>query len=205
MGLSNHPEATPGQAVDMIVRVHRVLVVGTAGSGKTTVATELATISGLPHIELDAHRYERDWREVPVEAFHSAVESITVTDCWIIDGNYAAVRELTWNRAQLVVWLDYPLPVVLRQLVVRTLRRLVARTSANDPNPERIGRLLGRQSILLWALRSHSPLRQEYEIAASTPRPGHARILRHRSTAETKAWLDLLEKRAGPSPGLFLS
>jgi adenylate kinase family enzyme len=204
MGLRERQEAAPRQAVDMMVQVQRVLVVGTAGSGKTTVAGNLARISGLPHIELDALRYERDWREVPVEAFQSLVESITITDCWIIDGNYAAVRELTWNRAQLVVWLDYPLPVVLRRLVIRTLRRLFAGTNTDDRNPERIGRLLGRHSILLWALRSHSPLRQEYKIAASTPRPSNVRISRHRSTAETKAWLDSLEKMAAPSPGLVL-
>jgi adenylate kinase family enzyme len=184
--------------------VQRVLVVGTAGSGKTTVARELATLSGLPHSELDDLRYERDWREVPVEAFCSAVESVTAADRWIIDGNYAAVRELAWSRAQLVVWLDYPLPVVLRRLVIRTLRRLFARSDEDEGNPEQIGRLLGRRSILLWALRSHAPLRQEYEIAASTPRPNDAHISRHRSPAETRAWLDLLEKRARPSPGLFL-
>jgi adenylate kinase family enzyme len=190
--------------VDVTVRVDRVLVVGTAGSGKTTVGRELAGISGLPHVELDTIRYERDWREVPVEVFRSAVESVAATDNWIIDGNYAAVRELTWSRAQLVVWLDYPLPVVLRRLAGRTLRRLVARPGSDDRNPERIGRLLGRRSILLWALRSHSPLRQEYEIMASTSRACDIRISRHRSTTETRAWLDLLRRRAEPSPGLFL-
>ena len=163
----------------------RVLVVGTAGSGKTTVARELARISGLPHVELDALRYERDWHEVPAERFYEAVRSVTDTESWILDGNYAAVRELIWNRAELVVWLDYSLAVVLRRLAVRTLRRLLSRSRERDS--ETIGRVLGPRSILLWAVRSHGPLRQEYEICAAAPRS--ARIVRHRSPGETERWL----------------
>jgi cytidylate kinase len=196
--------------VDVIATdpVGRILIVGTTGSGKSTLAKALAKASRLPHVELDMLRYERDWQEVPADRFRTAVEDIVDTDAWIIDGNYASVRELTWSRAQLVVWMDYSLAVVLRRLLGRTVKRLLH--GVDRRNPERIGRLLGPQSILLWALRSHAPLRREYEIATSAPWANRLRILRHRSIAQTNTWLDEVvaaTRAAGPQtrPGLFLS
>lgn len=183
--------------------VRRILVVGTTGSGKTTVASELARLGGLPHTELDTLRYERDWREVATADFCEQVAAVAATDAWIIDGNYAAVRQLTWSRAQLVVWLDYPLPVIFGRLLRRTLRRLATRSNARARNPERLGRLFGRRSILLWALRSHAPLRQEYELAAAERTGGLPHIARHRSAAQTDRWLRGLEAdlAGAPPPG----
>ncbi|MFJ3946378.1 P-loop NTPase family protein [Streptomyces griseoaurantiacus] len=187
--------------------IRRVLIVGTAGSGKTTVAKELSRISELPHIELDTLRYERNWREVPAGVFYSGVEAITDTEDWIIDGNYAAVRQLTWSRAQFVLWLDYPLSITLRRLVIRTLHRLGTKENSDSRNPERLIRVLGRRSIILWALRSHAPLRQEYEMTVSDY-SGNTHIARHRSPAETETWLNSLEGghggEAGSVPGFYL-
>lgn len=167
----------------------RVLIIGTAGSGKTSLARALSDLGGLPHIELDLLRYEDDWREVPIADFRERVVAIAQTDSWIIDGNYAAVRELTWSRAQLVVWVDYSLPVVLRRLLVRTVRRLATAANMGNGNRERFGRLFGRQSIFLWTIRSHSPLRKEYEMAIAAPRSNTPHIVRHRSPKETRIWL----------------
>jgi adenylate kinase family enzyme len=174
----------------------RLLVIGTAGSGKTSLARALSDLSGLPHIELDLLRYEGDWREVPIAEFRERVTAIAQTDSWIIDGNYAAVRELTWTRAQLVVWIDYSLPVVLRRLVVRTVRRLATAANIGNGNRERFGRLFGRQSIFLWAIRSHSPLRKEYEMAIAARRSNPPHIVRYRSPKETRIWLAQLRDAA---------
>ena len=43
--------------------MQRLVVVGTSGSGKTTVAGQLALILGVPHIELDSLHWEPDWTE----------------------------------------------------------------------------------------------------------------------------------------------
>ena len=104
--------------------VRRILVVGATGSGKTTLARRLSTLTKIPHLELDLVRYERGWQETPLADFCGRVASIADGDSWIIDGNYAAVREPTWRRAQLVVWLDYPISIILVRLIWRTIRRI---------------------------------------------------------------------------------
>ena len=49
---------------------------------------------------------------------------------WAVDGNYSAVRDIVWGRADTLVWLDYPFPVVMRQLTRRTLKRGLGRENA---------------------------------------------------------------------------
>jgi adenylate kinase family enzyme len=170
----------------------RVLIVGPTSSGKTTLAEKISEVSGLPHIELDLLRYKRDWQEVPIAEFHERVAAVVQTSYWIIDGNYSAVREMTWKRADLVLWLDYSLAVVLYRLLIRTVRRLVTMTDVGNENREQLRRLFGRRSIISWAVRSHSPLRKEYEIAIAAL-PSHIpHIVRHRSPRETQEWLSKL-------------
>lgn len=40
----------------------------------------------------------------------------------MVAGNYGAVRDLLWPRADTIVWMDYSLPLVLHRLTARTYR-----------------------------------------------------------------------------------
>jgi adenylate kinase family enzyme len=153
------------------------------------LAVRLSAASGLPHVELDLLRYRSNWREVPTGEFSDQVGAAIQAPYWIIDGNYSAVRNLTWSRADLVVWLDYSLSVILYRLLTRTIHRLFTKANVGNGNREQFRRVLGRRSILLWAIRSHAPLRAEYEIMIESLHSEAPYIIRHRSPKETKAWL----------------
>jgi len=47
--------------------MQRINVVGTSGSGKTTVARRAAEALGVPFVELDALHWEPGWQEAPDE------------------------------------------------------------------------------------------------------------------------------------------
>ncbi len=53
LSLNPVPSGTPISTLGQ-----RIVVVGTTGSGKTTLAAQLALIAGCPHIELDALHWE---------------------------------------------------------------------------------------------------------------------------------------------------
>ena len=102
-------------------RVQRLVIVGVEGSGKTTLARHLAERLSLPHVELDALYWDANWTRVSPHLFRERVAQTLDAERWVTDGNYDAVRDLVWGRADTVVWLDYPLRVIVPRLVWRSV------------------------------------------------------------------------------------
>ncbi|CAN5836363.1 adenylate kinase [soil metagenome] len=146
--------------------MRRVVVIGTTGSGKSTLAERLAAQHGLRVVELDALFWGRDWQPVPLELFRHRVERETQGDGWIVVGNYAQVRDIVWPNADTLVWLDLSLPLVMWRLMRRTVRRAATGTELwGTGNRESFrNAFLSRQSILLWALKTHRRNRERYAV-----------------------------------------
>src|SRR5260221_7221520 len=103
------------------VSMQRVSLVGVPGSGKTTVGRQLAASLGVPFVELDAIFHQPGWGELPRDDFRQRVSDALTADRWVLDGNYSAVQDLVWRRADTVVWLDLPRPPGIRRVLPRTL------------------------------------------------------------------------------------
>lgn len=178
----------PGSDERMVSR--RIVVVGSTGSGKTTLASQLAARLGTRHIELDALHWEPEWTPATRDVFRSRVDAAVASDDWVADGNYSAVRDLLWARADTLIWLDYALPVILARLTRRTLARIVNRQELWNGNRERFANaFLSRESIFLWLLGSYRRLRREYPLLLSQPEYAHLSVVRLRSPREAAAWL----------------
>jgi adenylate kinase family enzyme len=184
--------SVPGRARPNICRVQRVSVVGNSGSGKTTLAAALAVRLGVPHLELDAVFHQPNWEPLPAAEFRARVEEFAAGPGWVADGNYAAVRDLLWQRADTVVWLDLPRRVVMRQLIWRTLRRLLARTELWNGNTERwsnLWRVDPEQSILAWAWTRHRVYRERYLQESADPANAQLDFIRLRTPAAVTRFL----------------
>jgi adenylate kinase family enzyme len=170
--------------------LRRVAVVGISGSGKTSLAQCLARRLAVPHVEFDALYWGPDWQPMPREIFRAQVTAALAAPTWVTDGNYHSVRDLVWPRASALVWLDYPLPLVLWRLAGRTLRRIVNREELWNGNRERVRTsLFSRDSIFVWALTSHPRQRREYPAELARPEYAHLAVTRLRSPRETEQWL----------------
>jgi adenylate kinase family enzyme len=172
--------------------MRRVSVVGNSGSGKTTLGRELAAALGVPFLELDAVFHQPGWTELPREEFRAAVRQAVAGDGWVIDGSYSHVRDIVWDRADTVVWLDLPHWRVMRQVIGRTLRRGVTRQELWNGNRESLRNLLRRdpqQSIVVWAYTNHATYRDRYAVASADPAYAHLRFVRLRSPAEVRGFL----------------
>ncbi|SKA02700.1 hypothetical protein SAMN02745126_03205 [Enhydrobacter aerosaccus] len=174
--------------------MRRVVVFGTTGSGKSRLAQRLAERTGLRVVELDALYWGRDWQPAPVDLFRYRVENEVRQGDWIVVGNYGQVRDLTWHPADTLVWLDLPLPLVMSRLVRRTLKRALTKEELwGTGNRESLANaFFSRQSILLWALRTHHKYRERFgaECAALGQ---EKRVVRLRSAAEVERFVS-----AGP-------
>ncbi len=171
--------------------VRRVSVVGNSGSGKTTVAAQLAARLGVSHIELDAIRHQPNWQELPDDEFRSRVAALTDADGWVVDGNYGAVRDLVWSRADTVVWLDLPRLVVARRIVARSLGRVMGRRELWNGNRETWRNLVTRdpnESAIRASWQNHDRNRARYEAAMDDPANAHLAFVRLTSTRAAKIW-----------------
>jgi adenylate kinase family enzyme len=172
--------------------VQRVSVVGNSGSGKSTVARELAAALGAPNLELDGVFHQPGWAPLPEDEFRRVVAAAAAGDRWVMDGNYSAVRPLVWARADTVVWLDLPRRTVMRQVVWRTLRRAVTRQELWNGNREPLRNFLTwapEESVISWAWHNHAKYRDRYSAAAADPAYVHLRFVRLTSRRAIRRFL----------------
>ncbi len=167
----------------------RIVVVGVTGSGKTTLARTLAYRLGCRWTELDALHWLPDWKECPTEDFRVLISEALAAESWVVDGNYSKARNLIWTRAEMLVWLDYPLPLILWRLARRTWCRIRRHEILWNGNREQWRNFLGKDSLFLWAIQSHRRHRQSYPALFEQPEYAHLCVARLRSPQETEDWL----------------
>ena len=175
--------------------MRRIHIVGTSGSGKTTLARQLAALLALPHVELDAFQWQPGWTPLDKDIFRERLAGALTGDGWVVDGNYVVYRDLTMARADTLIWLDYPLPLVLWRVSLRTARRLIARDELWNGNHERWSSVFSRDSIILWALTSYRRNLNRYRAMMTHPDAdlSHLNIIRLRSPRQTRIWLRSLD------------
>ncbi len=140
----------------------RVVIVGSAGTGKTTLATALAERLDLRHVELDALHWGPNWQLPTVKKFQNKVSLATSTDRWVADGNYSKSRQIVWSRAQAIIWLDLPLLLIVWRLIKRGVSRSLRKEILWNGNRESLrGQFFSKDSLIFYTLRRHRSRKQE--------------------------------------------
>ena len=177
-------------------------MVGTPGSGKTTLARVLATQLGLPYIETDALNWQADWRDLSRSDPEEFVRQVTVAiaaDAWVLDSAYGLVRDLVWRRATHLIWLDYERHVIMYRVIRRSLLRAALRTELWAGNRERWSHLLRPSHPIRWAWSTWDPRRKDFEECFEREDYAHLVVMRLRRSREAKQLLRELKRSSGPS------
>lgn len=166
----------------------RILIAGTSGSGKTTLAAKLSEVLGIPHYEIDNLHWGEGW--TTRETFAEDVAAFAATDAWVSEFQYREVRAVTASRAEVVVWLDYPVRTRMGRVIRRTLRRRFRREPIWDAGllePPLWTIFTKKEHILRWAWDTrHNYDRFPAVIVEKYP---HLTLVRLRSPRETRQWL----------------
>ncbi len=175
--------------------MRRVSVVGSTGSGKTTFARALAGILDVPCVELDALNWEANWRMASEEVFRARSAEATRGEAWVVDGNYGGrgAREIVWGRADTVVWLDYPLWLILARLTRRNLARIRSGEEIwpGTGNRETLrNSFFARGSLYVWALKTYRRRKREMPELLRLPAYAHLEVHHLRRPAEADRWLE---------------
>lgn len=167
--------------------VHRIMIVGGPGSGKSWVARRLGEISGLPVHHMDHIHWlpgwvERDWLEKDM-----LVREIHRREAWVFEGGHSRTYGERAARAQLLIWLDLPTGLRMRRVIWRSIRHV---GRVRPDMTEGCRETLGRQSLdfLRFMWRTRETARLAIRRIAGAP-PAGLSIAHFHRPAEVRAFL----------------
>jgi adenylate kinase family enzyme len=168
--------------------MRKIVVFGLPGTGKTTLAIRLAALLDVPCHDLDHVLFSGDGA-LPLEEFRARAAALTKTGGWVVDGNYSKLADVTWHRADAVIWLDYPLPLIVSRLTRRNLRRLTGREPAPDGAFGWRRAFFSKKSVLANAVRKYVRNRRKYAGQLSETARLGVQVLRFRAPGQAEQWL----------------
>jgi adenylate kinase family enzyme len=121
------------------VLLQRVMIIGSAGSGKSTLSQALGRILDLPVIHLDKYYWKPNWVPTPNDEWDEVVEQLAMKEQWIIDGNYSRTLDIRILRADLIIFMDMPRWLCMYGILKRrVMYHNKTRGDLNEGCPEKI-------------------------------------------------------------------
>jgi adenylate kinase family enzyme len=164
----------------------RVVVIGCAGGGKTTLSRVLARRLGACHIERDSLGDDES-PEFPARV-RAAVEDAGRR--WVFDGAPYNAELLVYPLADTVVALDYPWPVVRRRVLGRSVRLWLTRRPDGAQHSAPPWRWWTPTHPVGWAAMTHAARHREIADLFTHPALAHTRRLRFTTPRQAITWLD---------------
>ncbi len=87
--------------------LHKILVIGCCGAGKSTFSKKLQAILKLELIHLDKYYHKPNWEEPKKVEWEKRVNNLVQKSSWIMDGNYSETMEIRIKNAETIIYLDY--------------------------------------------------------------------------------------------------
>lgn len=119
--------------------MRRILIIGSAGAGKSTLARQLGEALSLPVVHLDRYYWQPGWVPTSNDEWDAFVIGEARREQWIMDGNYSRTLDLRLQRADMVVFLDMPRLLCLYRIIKRRIRyHGKTRPDLNEECPEKL-------------------------------------------------------------------
>lgn len=100
----------------------KILIIGSGGAGKSTLARRLGEITGIEVVHLDRIYWRTGWREPSNEEWQEILENELKKDEWIMDGNFGGTMELRLAACDAAIFLELPRAVCVYRVVKRRLK-----------------------------------------------------------------------------------
>jgi len=162
----------------------RILVYGVTGSGKSTMAARISSVTGIPWFSVDDLTWQPGWTMVPLEEQRNRIDAICGREEWILDSAYGKWLDIPLSRVELIIGLDYPRWQSFGRLCRRTSIRMVARTTICNGNRESLRTTLSKDSLLIWHFKSFAKKRRR--ILAWQADPAAPAVQRIRSARDVR-------------------
>ncbi len=101
--------------------MRRVMIIGQPGSGKSTLARTLGEITYLPVAHIDHIHWKSGWVERDRAEKGRLCAEVHARPAWIFEGGHSRTWPERLERADTLIWLDFPLWLRVWRVVKRTL------------------------------------------------------------------------------------
>lgn len=88
--------------------MQRIVIIGSGGAGKSTLARQLGDCLDLTVYHLDQIYWQRGWQPITHAEFTARQKAILKKPQWIMDGNYGGTVDLRLQHADTIIVLDLP-------------------------------------------------------------------------------------------------
>ncbi len=100
--------------------MNKILVIGSPGSGKSTLSKELSKILNIPILHLDCIFHIDNYHNISKDEFLVKIKQfIDENDRFIIDGNYRDTLDFRLKFADTVIFFDIPTNICLENILKR--------------------------------------------------------------------------------------
>lgn len=102
----------------------RIVILGSSGTGKTTLCRMLAGKLQMKPLHLDSVYWEKDWNNIDKQQFDLFMKNyLSKNKQWVIDGNYSNNKHFTYrlNLADTIIFLDFGRQVSLQGIHKRAM------------------------------------------------------------------------------------
>ncbi len=106
----------------------RILIIGSPGSGKSTLSQYLKDKLNLPLYHMDMLYWYGNWEYVSRDELIGKIENILEKEKFIIDGNYSSTLKMRIKKADTIILLNYPTYLCL----YRVLKRMIKKENRSD-------------------------------------------------------------------------
>jgi len=174
--------------------VQRIIIIGSGGAGKSTLARHLGADLGIPVHHLDQLYWKPGWVESAPQEFAAKQEAILSQPSWVIDGNFGGTMELRLRAAETIIFLDLPTSACLWSATRRYFQyRNRTRPDMTEGNLEKL------DWDYLWWILSYRSVRRPAVMARLKKLGAEQQVVVLRSRAAVEEFRKSL-KPAKPLP-----
>lgn len=102
--------------------MNKIVIIGSGGAGKSTLARQLGGLLQIPVYHLDTLHWKPGWVETPNAELSKIQQSIFRKSRWIIDGNYSNTLEMRIQHADTIILLDFSRYLCLYRVLKRRIQ-----------------------------------------------------------------------------------
>ncbi|OBZ17840.1 DNA topology modulation protein [Bacillus sp. FJAT-26390] len=100
----------------------KIILIGSGGSGKSSLAHKLGDSLAIDVYHLDAMFWKPGWKATPKDEQKTVQQELVNRGSWIIDGNYNGTMDIRLQAADTIIFLDLSKWLCLYRVIKRRVQ-----------------------------------------------------------------------------------